>query len=503
MSRTRFLLVAGLSAAAVACSGGSQTGGNNSGECRPLQPGASSAQVDASITCFASRPDGIEGCRSVIEAGTSASADAVRTAIECVFTADERSNGAWLATLLNAVAGDERLVAAVTDAMEARFNESTHANSFATALAQSGQQAIGESLASLSPELRTSMVSIGLGYSLQTLIPYCLPYVDLLPPGHPGFATLADNVDQTDGLDETERMALAASGIWSPQDVVRCFEGQTRGCESWSGASPLELLPLTGGRMEPNPAPNNAIRLLNNGAVDADEAGAITTWLALTEYEYSDDFAQQLIRFATQSEASETLRVGVAERAAGPMCDGERLRTSALALADSAVAAMPDSAPWPTIVRTCAPQQDENHLSLTLGAGWYLSVSDTIHDALTQRLASLLAETPCDDALAMATSIRESSTTSLTSGIVYIEVASALGERCWPDFTTAVTRTYTDTTAHPDTRLAAGVLLAEHGDRRACNNIDGLLSWRAPETRAPAGARAELRADELRAACGN
>jgi hypothetical protein len=503
MSRTRLLVAAGISAAAIACSGNTQTGGNGGSECRPVEPGTSSARIDAAMTCFAAQPDGVEGCRTIIEAGENASPDAVRTAIDCVFTSDARSNGAWLASLLNSVSGDSAAVAAAISAMESRFDEDTHANSFATALAQSGQRAVGESLAGLSPELRTSMVSIGLGYSLQTLIPYCLPYIDLLPAGHPGFATLADNVDQTDGLDETERMALAASGIWSPQDVVRCYEGAVRGCESWSGASPLELLPLTGASMEPNPAPNNAIRLLNTEAVDTAEAAAIATWLAGTEYEFSDDVAQQLIRFAAQSEASSALRVAVAARASGPMCDGERLRTTSLALADSDVAAMPDSEGWPTIVRTCGPQQDETNLSQTLAAGWYLSVSELIHSGLTDRLTTLLEDTSCSDALSMAQGIRESSETSLTSGIVYVEVAESLGDRCWDDFSSAVTRAYTDTTAHPDTRLAAGVLLAEHGDRRACNNIQGLLNWREPETRAPAGARAEERAAELRAACGN
>jgi hypothetical protein len=485
-----------------ACGSGTAVSTGDAGDCRPVTTGSSVAQIDRAAMCFAAAPDGTEGCRSVGQAAATASIDALTTASECVLTAQDRSDGAWIAGLLNDNSADGSRVLAILRTMETGFDESLHANSFAAALTQAGQNAVGRQLGEVSAELRTALVSIGLGYSLSGMIEYCIPYADLLPAGHPGFATLADNVDRADGLDQVELMALASSGRWSPQDLVECFDREERGCENWSGVSPLQMLPLTGSTMDANPAPNNAIRRLGHDpSVNADDAAAITEWLSTTEYEYAADSANQLVRLATFGEVSSSIRSAIASNASGPMCEGEMLRGFAMQVADHSVYGVEASHPWSVLLTTCSETQNGEDLVETMASGWTISLQQARYAVLATRLQTLLADVSCSDAVSLAQQIEGQSTISSTIRMASVVVFDAVGERCMSDFESELESIVGDSSQHPDTRLAAGVALARNGNDAGCSRVTSIMNWREPELDYGPGARAEARADELRDAC--
>lgn len=485
-----------------ACGSGTSATTGDASDCRLVTAGSNAAQVDRAATCFAAAPDGMEGCRSVGQAASVASIGALTAATECVFTAPERTDGAWVAGLLNDNASEPQRVLAILRAMESGFDESMHANSFSAALTLAGQSAVGRQLGEVSPQLRAALVSIGLGYSLTGLIEYCIPYADLLPAGHPGFETLADNVDRSDGLDQVELMALASSGRWSPQDLVDCYDRDERGCENWTGMSPLQMLPLTGPTMEANPAPNNAIRRLGHdpNITDAD-AAAVTEWLANTEYEYAADVANQLVRLATFGDVSSSIRSAIAANAAGPMCEGQMLRGFALQVANHAVYGVDESHPWSQLLTTCSQSQQSQDLVETLSAGWTISLQQARYAVLATRLQSLLAEVSCDDAASLAAEVRGQSTISSTIRIASVVIFDAVGDRCFASFESELESIVGDSSQHPDTRLAAGVALARNGNNVACSRVSSIMNWREPELGYGPGARAEARADELRDAC--
>lgn len=476
-----------------------------SGDCDRVSPRLADASLSAALGCWAQSgsPDAITQCRAVAEFVADVSPEGLRAATECILTTGDRTDGAFVAELMNARGTDAAATAAMVQGLVASFNESRHANSFTTALARTAQTTIGENLGSYGQAERDLMVSLGLSYAMSPLDSYCLPFARSLPPGHPGLQTLAANVPQDGRYDSDERWAMAASGSWDGTDLVECYEREQRGCAEWNGQSPLELFGSLPAPEGASPHPGNAARLLNQAELRPEEASAMVRWLLSAPYSNQSMIAGDLLQLVTNPDAFEANRLAIAREATGPLCDGENLRTMALRLSTEDLRPEPDNSAWPVLVATCAPGMDAPNALRALSAGVKLVVSEQVVGRLRAQLESELQETSCGEVFALADGIRQSTTSSPTSAIVYAEAMMATGDRCVGEFSDALAGVIRNRDQHPHTRIVTAHALLMTGDRSGCGNISAMLNWEDDQTGFGPGAVAEERAEQLRAACGD
>ena len=476
-----------------------------SGDCDRVSSRLSDSGLSAALGCWAQSgsPDAITQCRAVAEFVAGVSPEGLRAATECLLTTGERTDGAFVAELMNARGTDVAATGAMVQGLVASFNESRHANSFTTALASAAQTTIGENLGSYGQAERDLMVSLGLSYAMSPLDSYCMPFARSLPLGHPGLQTLAANVPQDGRYDSDERWAMAASGSWDGTDLVECYEREQRGCAEWAGQSPLELFGSLPAPEGASPHPGNAARLLNQTELRPEEASAVARWLLSAPYSNQQMIAGDLLQLVTNPDAFGANRLAIAREATGLLCDGENLRTMALRLSTEDLRPEPDNSAWPVLVATCAPTMDAPNALRALSAGVKLVVSDQVAGRLRAQLQSELQDTSCSEVFAMADGIRQSTPSSPTSAIVYAEAMMATGDRCVGDFSDALAGVIRNRDQHPHTRIVTAHALLATGDRSGCGNISAMLNWEDDQTGFGPGAVAEERADQLRAACGD
>lgn len=488
----------------------SACGAQNRGEddqCEAIHSEMTAAEVEAEIGCYMTKPVELVAalCRDAGPWAASIGADALGAAVGCALSAAERSDGAWIAEILNVVAADGAKVDAVLAALAPSFSPDTHGNSFSAALTRAAQTAIGERLAGLDAALRADLVSIALGYDLRPLNDFAAPFIRELPADDPALAAYAESIlDDGEAPGEDARWALAVSGEWSADDVVDCYRRRGEGCEQWDGESPLQLLDEVDEGEASSATATATLQIMRNDETDESDAAAIAAWMASSDYERRAELIVPLLNDLVDDDTPRAVRVAIAGAAREDMCDGEMLRRYLISAHRHSPEAVSDpSAPWSVFIAHCeATHWDTEDRASALAAGSWLTVGQDLVDVVRSSVASALAGGACDVDLELAdAAYRALEGSTPMNGVIFSEIGSMRVSECGDVFASRILEVAESRDEHPEARLAAVLWLAERGDRSQCSRISSILDWEDPDYGEPVGARAEALAAEARSAC--
>lgn len=463
------------------------------------------ADREGHLECWALR-DPVEGgpqCRAADAFASTLSPRVVGIAADCVLAPGERIDGGWYAELLSALAADPVRFLAAAGAMGTYFDRDAHTNSFAVALTRDAQDALGRALPDLSEDARAAVVAMGLSYGMEPLLGYCLPYARELDADDPALTTWARGIDPSEGLDETERWAMATGGRWNARDIMDCWDRETTGCDGWSGESPLALLEHAPTSMEPSPAPNRAVQAIRGDNLNPAEAEAVAGWLTRTSYTQREQIVSDLILEITSSERPLAIRQALARGAAGSaLCDWPAFLTIINRNWAETQATLQDpTAPLTLLVEGCTASWDaQQSLQLLASAPWAL-LPDATDAAVRTQLTAQTAGATCEALDALSQAAIEVVVTRLNSGpLAWVEVGSLHDGVCADAFATQIVNVARNSEMHGEVRLRAIAWMLDRGDRSGCGWIAGAAAYRDVE-RGDAGPRSPALAAALQARC--
>lgn len=504
MRSIRLLAPLALSSLLGAC-GGAQSAGEGDA-CQPLTPEMPTDRLDRAARCWGQdeSADMSEPCRLMQARAGELSREGARGLALCVMRSGERSDGSWLAEAIDAAAGSPASVGGLLDAFGIAFSPATHANSFTAALTGAAQHAIGEQLATLDANTRTVLVDFAFSYALDPLREHATPWVRDLAPDSAGLAAYARERASTpgDGLDETDRWALAASGEWTGREIIECRLQRIAGCAETTEESPIALLAYAPPRMEASPGPNHLLRLFHGGEMRADEAEPAARWLSHTEYEQREMILGSLFALLFNPDTELAIRRGIALGMGGSVaCDHPGFLGAVYAnWSTSNRERSTRDEPWSLFVSGCAARWSPADGLQTLAAGPYLRLNADIEEALRAQTREGFASASCDDVVAAATAAYTVVADRFDSArLVWVEAARVADPACHERFAAEIRTTARDSDSHAFARLRAIEWMVEQGDSSTCGQVSGAMRYRNADYNAGPGPMA----DELSRALGS
>lgn len=475
-----------------ACGGGQNRG---SDDCLAFEEGLSSSRIEDRAACWVTR-DPIEAapvCRGAMVNAGSLTPDAAAAVTACVLAAGEREDGAWVAELIDAVAGEPDVVRAIAGEFGEHFDRDAHGTSFAVALTIAAQTALGELLADLDAADRIEIVRMGLAWTLDPLAGYSEPWLHELDPSDPAIDAWAASLDPDEAATtEDGRYALVAGGVWTGDEILRCAAGEL-GCDE--GDDAFALLEHADAPMDDASGPRRGIQLIRSGELDAEAAEALARWIGSADYPRRDQMMESVLVDMTDIGMAEETRLAIARGAQGAMCTFATIRPFVYRsyFSDDA-AATDDASPWPTYIARCTDTWTVEEAVQAMSAGSRLNVSESILDRVRQRIAAGIEGMTCDALVELADLGYAERGTFPTAGLAYAELDALAGSACAEAFDDRLEAVFADDDAHPEARLAVLERFTARGDTSRCGAIGEIMQWQDVEHREGPGPRAEAMA---------
>ncbi len=484
----------------LACGASQEAGAGSASDCAEIA-GADSA-IESAAACHAEFD--AEPCRDAIDLVGTAGPAGVSAIASCVLISGERSDGQWLADAIATATNDEQLIA-LGNQFGDSFDTGAHGITFSASLDDEASAALGGVLGDLETEARATIVSLALSYRMNPLSEYAAPYAEDIADNDRGVRVYAEQLAESgEPLGEAERRVLIASGVWDAEDVLDCFSREMPGCEDWEGESPLVALAEEEEvEMGSGPAPNQALRLLRSGDIDAESATGLARIVGGAEYANRSNIMGSMMLDMTDANFPIEIRRAIALGATAPMCTYENLEDYLL----RAPTSDPDrfenaESPWPTFVQTCAEKHwNADDLLSAVSAGSWLGVPRDIYDEFASDLRSQSQGLSCDEYHAMGIGAYGRTPWLLMRGTAHVVVADLGGSSCEAFLSTFVEQIADSDDEHPEARLAAVSWLLEQGDDSRCSDVTSILDWYHDGYRQGPGAWAEALGEELNGRC--
>lgn len=481
---------------------GATQGADDEG-CGPVLAGQSTEEAASRIACFAGKPavEAAAGCRGASDHAAALEPAKLGEAVKLVLGAKVREDGAWVAGVLGAVAGDAARSRAVAEAMFGSFDFAVHGNSFAAAVGTPGQKALGEQLAGAPAGFGEQLVSLGLSSGLSGLVASAPEVVAKLEPTDPGLVSYAEQIAATNApKSATERSILVKTGKWSPNEIIRCFKRERPDCSAWEGESPLQLFSQV--RVTRGQTASDLVSLMRSGQLDEPSAKAVVVGVTTGEYPNRSSMTTSLLLDMTDSAVPEAMRRVIATTPSPGACSLDKV--SSLFSRVRAVAShgqAKDGEIWESYVTSCKPLWSLEELAGAVAAGSQLGVSEAFGKTLRTELKGRSSEVTCEAALAWSGSAKDRLTVSPMFAALPAVALTVAPEACRGTLTAAVTTLVNDERAYGEARLAGIEALLATGDRRGCGKVQSALAWRDSETRQGPGAWADSAAGRIRGLC--
>ena len=481
---------------------GATQGADDAG-CGPVLAGQTAEEAASRIACFADKPavEAAAGCRGAVDHATTLEPARLGEAVKLVLGAKVREDGAWVAGLLGAVAGDGARSKAVAEAMFGAFDFAVHGNSFAAAVGTPAQKALGKQLAGAPAGFAEQLVSLGLSSGLSGLVASAPEVVAKLSPEDPGLVSYAEQIASTNApKSETERSILVKTGKWSPGEIIRCFKRERPDCSAWEGSSPLQLFSQV--RVTRGQTASDLVSLMRTGQLDEASAKAVVVGVTTGDYPNRSSMTTSLLLDMTDTTVNEPMRRVIATTPSPGACSLDKV--SSLFSRVRAVAShgqAKDAEIWESYVTSCKPLWTLEELAGAVAAGSHLGVSEAVGQTLRAELKGRSSEVTCEAAAAWISGAKDRMTASPMFAAVPAVALSVAPEGCRGTLTAAVTALVNDERAYGEARLAGVEALLVTGDRRGCGKVQSALAWRDSETRQGPGAWAESAAGRIRGLC--
>lgn len=488
----------------VAC--GSKQGGGMSagGDCPALTAeGMSNAAWNAWAQCTtrAGAAANSAVCGEALRASRSATPAALHAATTCILDSENRADITYIGDGLHGIAFEDDKVVAIAEALPGHFNPERHGNILAGSITENGQLALGRML----DQLDDPAVELLFNFSLRHNLTLLAGHFD----NYDGAATLrasadpvlvdqfARQISNDHDYGETERWALARSGIWSADDIIRCQTNNLRGCDNWDGERPMSLLDEATERGSDARTPGMIVAAAGLEGSTREDAGAAVRWISRTPGSGGAGQLRSMINGMTTPSNREDFRYGVALAATAELCAVPLV--SQAARRASADDDQSQTNVWNTFLTRCndAHWTWRERLELsTLGSA--LHAHRRVLEAIVSAAETTSSEVTCSQLHTAADEIHtaQQAYDRPMIGLVY-GLAADLRTDCYDAFRADLRRVAGDSAEHPESRFKAIEVLAEHGDNQFCSSRSSIRSWTPGEDQAgftPLAEELELKA---------
>lgn len=467
----------------VAC-GSKQDGGMSDGRECPAVSGEGMTSADwnawAQCTTRAGTAANGEACGAALRWSTSATPAALHAATTCVLDSEDRANLTYIGDGLHGIAFEEDKIVAIASALPRHFRPDRQGNILAGSITENGQLALGRVLGQLDDDAVELLFQFALRHNLRLLAGYFDDYEGAAALRASADQELVDQFAQQISNDheygETERWALARSGTWSADDIIRCHTRNLRGCDEWDGERPMSLLDASAARGEDPRTPGMIVTAASLEGSSRDDAAAALRWISQTPSGGSGQL-RSMINGMTTPAFRDDFRYGVALAATEQLCAVPLVSHAARrASADENKA---QTNVWNTFLTRCNDEHWtwRDRLEL-ISIGSALEAHSRVLNAIAGAAETTLADATCAELHTAADEIyvAQSSFDRPMIGLVY-GVATDLRSDCFDALHADLSRVAGDSSEHPESRFKAIEMLAEHGDNQFCLSRSSIRAW--------------------------
>jgi hypothetical protein len=464
--------------------GSKQSGSSSPAEsCQSIGEGITSEGWDRWARCTRAQGAAADdaSCATALRWAQSATPNALAAATACVLRSENRSNITYIADGLQDVAFSDEKVIAIAGGLTDHFSERKHGNILAGALTESAQIALGRVL----PQLDETTAHVLFRFALRHNLTYLAASFDDYEHAQKFRAELDDEmilqfaqqVKSDHTLSETERWALAESGVWSAHDIVRCQSEQLRGCDGWEGDQPLKLLDESENRGENARTPGMIADAITRDGVTREEVGAGLRWLSSSENSNAIAHLRTTINNMTNPSRSDDFRYGVAVAATGAICTPSLVvNASRRAVSDDDQTA---TSVWNTFLQQCLSEQwSWQDILYVLSIGSDLHAHEDVYTAIVEASAPALDGVACEGIESISQRIYEETQAydRPMTGLVFGHAGAGRPD-CVPALNDELTRVAGNAEQHPEARYLAIEVLANSGDLSMCSALGSVSEW--------------------------
>lgn len=485
MKQTACRWAFGLLMASLLAACGGRQGPNDSGsnECPTIGEGMASADWARWSQCTKRAGDSVnrDSCVAALKWAPAATPEALGTATACVLEGSDRSRLTRIGDALHELAFDDPRVVAIVEAMPGHFEEDRHGNILAGSLTEAAQRGIAGVLNELNHEAVALMFEFALRHHLSTLLAGFDSFdgIDTLRAGISDELAdaYASQTDNRHDYSETERWVLTRSGVWTADDLVRCFNRKIRGCKDWSGESPLLLLDVASERGRDVRTAGMLTVAMSAEDATEEEIASVLAYLSADQGTLAKNQLRSIINAMTVSTRPRLFRYTIAKHATEPLCSVE--------MAEEAARRVPSdddrsqTSVWNTYLTTCNDNYWSWRERLTLSSlGSDLNAHVRILETILESAEQGIADASCDDVHAAAAEAYESlrGYDRFMTGLAF-GLAGALRPDCFATLEEDLHRVARDEREHPEGRYKAIEILAAHGDRADCTLFGEIRRW--------------------------